>query len=117
DGARAWFATSVVAAPAIAIPALRLLDAQVVLDVRHAGQGVDAIFGAALLLTARNGAVERHLTVADGDRYLPRVDAPVLCERVAGVFHDSLVRPGVTRRPMPAVAALFAVIVIIAAKP
>src|SRR5690606_29373852 len=111
-----------------AIPDAPFLHAQVVLHMPDAREVLDAVFGAALLLTARDGPVERDFAIGDRDRNLARVDVPVVGQRVAGVFPDAFVGTRVAGRALPtitlpaitgaAIAALAAaVVVIIVGKP
>jgi len=94
-------------AAVVAVPRARFLHAQVVLHVLHARQRIDQVLGAALLLAARNRAVERDLAARHADLDRARVDPPVLGQLVAGILADALVGAGVAGRAVPAMV-LFA---------
>jgi hypothetical protein len=93
------------------------MDAQVVLDVGHAGHALREVLGAAARGAAVDRAAQRDLAAADADLDLRGVDVGVVVEPVADVLLDPLVRALVPLGPAAAVVLLPALLGVAVAGP
>jgi hypothetical protein len=74
-------------------------DAQIVLHVRHARDGLRDVIRPPLLEAPRHRAGERHLAVRDADLDVAGVDAVIVGEAVVHVLADAVVGARVVARP------------------
>jgi hypothetical protein len=87
------------------IPPAALLNPEIVLDMRDAGNGFGKVLGVAFLEAAAHRARRRDLAVRDGDLDLGRVDMRIIGQSVVHVLADALVRTLVALRPASAMLA------------